>query len=54
MLKTREYKDVYIIVKIVKDFNEFILFFVIRRDFINLINFNMFEIQSMEGFDDLS
>ena len=30
MLKTRERKDVYIIEKIVKDLNEFILFLAIK------------------------
>ena len=40
MLKTREREDVYIIEKIVKDLDDFILFLVMRRDFTSLININ--------------
>ena len=41
MFKTRKREDVYIIKKIVKDLNEFILFLIIRRDFTSLININI-------------
>ena len=41
MLKTRERKDVYIIKKIAKDLDEFILFLIMRRDFTSLININI-------------
>ena len=41
MLKTRKRESVYIIKKIVKDLDEFILFLIMRRDFTSLININI-------------
>ena len=41
MLKTRKREDVYIIKKIVKNLNEFILFLIMRYNFISLININI-------------
>ena len=38
MLKTHERENVYIIKKIVKNFNEFVLFSAMRYDFASLIN----------------
>ena len=38
MLKARERKDVYIIEKIVKNLDEFVLFSAIRHDFASSIN----------------
>ena len=41
ILKTRERKNVYIIKKIIKNFNEFILILLTHYNFINLININI-------------
>ena len=41
MFKTRERENVYIIKKIIKNFNEFTLFALIYYNFINLININI-------------
>ena len=38
MLKTRERENVYIIKKIVKDLNDFILFLIMRYNFTSLMN----------------
>ena len=40
MFKTRKSKDVYIIKKIFKNLNKFVLFLTMRYDFANLINVN--------------
>ena len=40
MFKTREREDVYIIKKIVKDLNKFVLFLAMRYNFASLININ--------------
>ena len=41
MFKTRERENVYIIKKIVKDLDKFILFLIMRHDFTNLINIDI-------------
>ena len=41
MLKTRERENVYIIKKIVKDLNDFILFLVMRYNFTSLMNIDI-------------
>ena len=41
MLKARERENVYIIKKIVKNLDEFVLFLTIRYDFASLININI-------------
>ena len=41
MLETRKRKNVYIIEKIVKDLNKFVLFLAMRYNFTSLININI-------------
>ena len=41
MFKTREREDLYIIKKIVKNFNEFILILLMYYNFVNLMNINI-------------
>ena len=51
MFKTRKREDIYIIEKIVKNFNEFILSLLMYYDFaslinINIIHFNMYNFET--------
>ena len=41
MLEARKYKNVYIVKKIVKNLNKFVLFLAIRHNFASLININI-------------